>query len=118
MGGRVVSGPKARSGRVSAPLRLTRRGRVVMRLAIGLLGSAVVATVVLLGGGAAMAGREAAVIPIDHHVVHSGESLWGIATQVAPQVDPRETVAQIVELNDLSGVQVRAGMRLAVPVAS
>jgi LysM repeat protein len=49
------------------------------------------------------------------HVVLPGETLWGIARQVAPGDDPRDTVARIVEFNSLPTTAVHAGQRLALP---
>jgi hypothetical protein len=96
------------------PLRLTRRGRAVARV----LGAA--ALLLVVAGGVlvdrpaiAGGGREAG--PVAQHVVLPGETLWEIAGEVAPEADRRETVAQIVELNDLPSAEVRAGQRLAVP---
>jgi LysM repeat protein len=49
-------------------------------------------------------------------VVQPGETLWQVAEDAAPSVDPRETVAVIMELNDLSSASVQAGQSLLVPV--
>jgi LysM repeat protein len=73
-----------------------------------------------VGGGVlvdrpALAGQDAETGPVAERVVLPGETLWGIAGEVAPGVDRRETVAQIMELNDLASAEVRAGQRLAVP---
>jgi hypothetical protein len=99
-----------------SPLKLTRRGRIVVRLGLVAAVLLAVVAVVLVGGGAAMAGRTSGPLPVQYRVVHAGETLWGIAGEVAPDADPRDTVARIIDLNELSGAQVRPGMRLAVPV--
>jgi LysM repeat protein len=52
---------------------------------------------------------------VAERVVLPGETLWEIAGEVAPGVDRRVTVAQIVKLNDLASAEVHAGQRLAVP---
>jgi LysM repeat protein len=49
-------------------------------------------------------------------VVQPGDTLWQVAEEVAPSVDPRETVAVIIEMNDLSSASVQAGQSLLVPV--
>ena len=38
-----------------------------------------------------------------------------LAATVAPTVDPRDVVADIVELNQLDGADVQPGQRLAIP---
>ena len=48
-------------------------------------------------------------------VVQPGETLWQIATRVAPGTDPRTTVHRIEELNGLTTATVSAGQRLYVP---
>jgi Tfp pilus assembly protein FimV len=47
--------------------------------------------------------------------VMAGESLWGIAQEVAPSADPRDVVDAIVRLNALDGVELSAGQRLSIP---
>jgi len=51
-------------------------------------------------------------------VVQPGESLWQIAKTIAPNADPRETVATIRDLNNLGDTTVVAGQSIVVPVAS
>ncbi len=98
-------------------LRLTRRGRVVVRLCVVLLGALATAAIVLAGGRAARAGEDSRPVPAEQVVVQPGETLWQIAGRVAPAADRRDTVARIVELNALPSASLRAGQRIAVPVA-
>ncbi len=42
-------------------------------------------------------------------VVQPGQTLWGIATQVAPHADPRATVQRIIDLNHLAGTNLQVG---------
>ena len=100
----------------SPPLRLTRRGRVVVAAAAVLL----VAALSLIASGAAQAishsvsprpaGRALAQV-----VVRPGQSLWSVAQSADPNADTRLVIQQIVELNSLSGNTVVAGQRLWVP---
>ena len=54
--------------------------------------------------------------PASHSiVVQPGQTLWGIATQVAPHADPRATIQQIIVLNHLPSTGLRAGQELALP---
>lgn len=108
------AGPRADA--VPPPgLRLTRRGRVVVRLGgAGLMFAAVLAGVLLLDRPA-RAGSTVTSIPVDYRVILPGETLWGVAGEIAPEVDRRITVAQIIELNALPTAGLAAGQRIAVP---
>ena len=52
-------------------------------------------------------------MPLTH--VLPGETLWGIATELAPGADPRDTIASILEFNALQSSAVHAGQDLAIP---
>ena len=94
-------------------VRLTRRGRTVLVLA--LLTLALVAfTLGRIGSSQAATGAPAQV-PYPQTTVHAGETLWSVAQRVAPGHDPRQVIAQISELNDLTGGSVRAGQQLLLP---
>ena len=99
-----------------APLRLTGRGRLVLRGLVVALMLVVMATSGLaLARGARATDGPAAAVVVQTHVVLPGETLWAIAQQVAPHDDPRDTVARIVEFNSLTTTAVQAGQRLALP---
>ncbi len=97
-------------------LRLTVRGRRVLAAAAA-LPAVLVLSLAIIGGGAALASRDAGA-PADSFTtitVSSGDSLWSIAQEVAPNADPRDVVDAIVRLNALDGVTIAAGQRLAIP---
>ena len=48
-------------------------------------------------------------------VVRSGDTLWSIARDVAPEEDPRAVVDAIVELNGLHDVDLLPGAELQLP---
>lgn len=102
----------SRSARSPGSVRLTRRGRVVvvlLVLAIALAGFAV------LGGPATSTGdtHHAAAHTV---VVGAGETLWDIASRIAPGEDPRVVIADIVDLNNLADAgSIRIGEKLVVP---
>ena len=100
-------------------LRLTRRGRIVLIvIPLSLLALAVLALWAALMAPA-HAGTEALAGP-GHAVtvtVRPGESLWTIAARTTPGQDPRVTIGQIRELNDLDGSRVVPGEQLLVPIA-
>jgi LysM repeat protein len=49
--------------------------------------------------------------------VAPGETLWSLANEFAPDRDPRDVVAEIVELNGLGSSVVQAGQAVALPVS-
>lgn len=48
-------------------------------------------------------------------LVKSGDTLWSIAAETAPEMDPRATIDWIVRANGLSTLRIRPGQRLLVP---
>jgi LysM domain len=101
------------AGQARDGLRLTVRGRIVG----GLLGAVVLSVVLGIGHlPASHAGDRPTTVPKGATVVvQPGETLWQIATRVAPGSDPRTTVHRIEELNGLPTATVSAGQRLYVP---
>jgi hypothetical protein len=90
---------------------VTTRGTWVLHLA-----ALVAATVVVLAawlslrahdGGAGSSSAAPATV-----TVHSGDTLWSVATVVAPDRDPRDEVDDLVRLNHLAGVAVTPGQVL------
>jgi LysM domain len=103
-------------GRPEPPLRLTRRGRLVLRgLVVLVMLGLMTGAALTMAHRAEAADGPARPVVVAHHVVLPGETLWGIAQQVAPHDDPRDTVARIAEFNSLTTTAVRAGQRLALP---
>jgi len=98
------------------PLRLTRRGRVVLAMVAALL----VTVISLLAAGAAQATNDGpssgtARHGLVHVVVRPGQSLWSVAEKAAPDRDTRTVIQQIIDLNSLTGDTVSAGQQLWVP---
>ncbi|TFC00440.1 LysM peptidoglycan-binding domain-containing protein [Cryobacterium adonitolivorans] len=97
-------------------LRLTRRGRAVFTTlaAVPLVLGAIVITV---NGGMAAAEGTAGIgaAAFDYVTIEAGQSLWQLAESVAPSQDPRDVIADIVNLNQLSSEAVQPGQRLALP---
>jgi len=115
---RTVAGarPPLRSARARSRRRtwqLTRRGRVVVGVLVSLPFAALV---VVNGSVAADAGTgTAGATATGVVVVQPGESLWQIASQVAPHADPRATLELIREVNGLGTDTVVPGQSLIVP---
>lgn len=95
-------------------LRITRRGRRVVSTAVGLLVAGVVGGVLLAGPGA-VASDTAGAASFDYVTVDGGDTLWQVASEIAPTKDPRDVISDIVQLNNLSSTEVAAGQSLAVP---
>jgi nucleoid-associated protein YgaU len=96
-----------------APLRLTARGRRVvaglsMVIGLSIAAGTVVGIEVHRGSGLQLAGS-------DTVVVRSGDTLWSIARDVAPEEDRRAVVDAIVELNGLDSVDLLPGAELRLP---
>jgi len=93
-----------------AAARLTRRGRVVVVLAI-------LALLVLAGFALGRVSSQAAgpSKPLPTVTVHDGETLWQIAARVAPHADRRALVMQLEALNRLQDGHVVAGQQLRLP---
>ena len=113
----TTSAPRSRSA--AHAVRLTRRGRVLVVLALA---------AVLLGAfSLGRTGSQAAVVEteqptaaaaprFEQATVRPGESLWSVAQRIAPEHDTREVVQQIQRLNDLDGAHLRVGQLLLLPV--
>jgi hypothetical protein len=98
------------------PLRLTRRGRIVIAVAAVLL----VAVISLLAAGVAQAtshgpSPRAAKQNLLEVVVRPGQTLWSVAESADPDQDTRVVVQQIIDLNSLTSATVPAGRQLWVP---
>jgi len=98
-----------------APLRLTRRGRVVVLAFFILLAS--LASAVLWT--TASRAEEPPAGPPPTVVVQSGDTLWDIAARTSPERGPHDVVAEIRRLNGLgvNDITVHAGDTLVVPRA-
>ena len=107
-------GPVARDAeRRPAPVQLTRRGRV---MAVLLLLGIFLAVLTVFGSHSAATGDAGVPVQTRTVEVREGDTLWGIASEVAKPGQVREMVDQIEELNALSGSALSEGQEIAVPV--
>ena len=108
--------PEPAGGRPgTVPLRLTRRGRVVVAVAVALL---LAALSLVIAATAQATNHPLAPHGAQHLIqvtVRPGQSLWSVAENADPGADTRAVIQQIVELNGLTGDVVVAGQRLWVP---
>lgn len=93
-------------------LRITARGRAVLAIAIAVPIALLSITAIDLDAAAT---DTVATGEFSYVSVAVGESLWDVARYIAPEADPREVVADLVQLNALGSADVHAGERLAIP---
>lgn len=95
-------------------LRITPRGRAVVTF---LVAAPIVAGAFIfaLNGGGAVATSAGSSEPLQSVTVLSGQSLWELAEELAPNSDPREFIADLVKLNTLTSADVRPGQSLDIP---
>jgi LysM repeat protein len=104
--------PSPRRVTPAAAVRLTRRGRATVLLTMV---AVLLVAVTVLGSQSAATDHAGAPVPTRTVVVHQGDTLWGIASQVAAPGQVRETIHRIEELNALSGPALSVGQEIAVP---
>ena len=107
----LVAAPSAAA---SPRLRLTKRGRGVLTF-LAAAPLVIAAFLFALNGGGATASLEGSTVPFEYVTVEAGQTMWQLAEELAPQSDPRDVIAQIVQFNQLDGADVYAGQELAIP---
>jgi LysM repeat protein len=98
----------------SQPLRITRRGRIVLGAVLSIPAVVAIASFALSSAPAVATG-ESADVSFEYVTVQPGESLWAVAERVAPASDPRDVIADIERFNGLDSSAVAAGQSLAIP---
>lgn len=101
---RVAMAPRGEA----RPIRLTRRGWAVAVLAVGIA----LAGALWLAHSSAMASSAPHRFPPSTVVVRPNDTLWSIATRIAPDRDPRVVVSELEQRNDLTGPTVHVGQVL------
>ncbi|WP_193596435.1 LysM peptidoglycan-binding domain-containing protein [Microbacterium sp. YJN-G] len=110
---RVSAGARSAS---RTRLRLTARGRRVLTAFAAAPVVAVLAFSVFAGGSALASGDQAANVQFQTVTVMPGDTLWSIASTVAPNDDPRDVIDDIQRLNNLSTGMIQIGDEIAIPV--
>jgi LysM repeat protein len=112
----VSSTAVQRAGRTTypaAPVRLTRRGRLVFLLLL--------LTVLFVGfsiGRVSSLASTSAPRPAVRHtvIVRQGQTLWSLARQLRPDADPRVVVAALQRVNSLDATTpIAPGQELVLP---
>lgn len=99
------------------PVRLTRRGRLVVTTVALLV---IAAVSVPLAGAAQALGHSGGVAPrlgagITKVEVWPGQNLWSLAEAYDPNADTRQVIQEILQLNSMSTDQVQPGQILWMP---
>lgn len=93
-------------------LRMTARGRAVL---LSLIATPLVVAALVFGINAGGAEGTSSSQPLQKVTVVGGETLWTLATQVAPKDDPRDVIADIMSVNRLTTDNVQPGEQLMIP---
>jgi len=97
------------------PLRLTRRGRVVL-LGFFILMSCLASVVLLTTASRAEdSAEDSPAGPAPSVVVQPHDTLWSVAARTAPDRDPYAAIAEIQRINNLDGFVVHPGQTLELP---
>ena len=96
----------------SSHLRMTRRGRAVL---LTFVATPVVIAALAFGINAGGAVGTSSSNPLVKITVVGGETLWGVAKQIAPTSDPRDVIADIISVNRLNSADIYPGEQLAIP---
>lgn len=102
-----------RAAASSTPLRLTRRGRLVVTAVLLLL---VLTTLTVFGARSAATDQTGSPVRTRTVEVAEGDTLWGIASSVSEPGGTRAMVLRIQELNALSTASIAEGQKIAVPL--
>lgn len=117
--------PAAPGGSLRRGVRLTRRGRVLLRLMVGIVATVGVVLFVNVRSGAQDAGQAPATdaaatsgssaLAAGYMTVVPGDTLWAIAVRIQPDTDPRAVVQALSEVNGLDSPVIQPGQRLILP---
>ena len=105
------------SAELAAPrtrLRITRRGRAVLTALVAAPLVAGVFAATLSGVAATATSPSTQLAPVSI-TVEAGQSLWQIASIVAPDANPADVVADIMSVNGLASGVVEPGQSLVLP---
>jgi LysM domain len=104
----------------TGPVRLTRRGKIVLWVLAMVTMASAAALIGLAVAGRAQAAQQvrqgaAGIHGMLRVVVRPGQTLWSIAVRADPAADPRLVIQQIIDENALRGTALQAGQVLWVP---
>lgn len=65
--------------------------------------------------GGAVANTTASDASYEYITISSGQTLWDLAEQVAPDQNPQDWMQDVVNLNGLTSTDLKPGQRIAIP---
>lgn len=96
-------------------LRITARGRRLLLTLAAAPIAAGIAFSAIAGGSAIASGEHTDPVTFETVTVLPGDTLWSIASEAAPGVDPRVVIDDIKRLNNLSSSAIQVGADIAIP---
>lgn len=107
--------------RATAILKLTRRGRHVLQLIIGLVAVVLAAlSISALGSqqplSSAVASNQNGTGTYEQIVVQPGDTLWGISTRLSQDGDQAAILDKILTYNEIETSELEVGQVLFIPV--
>ena len=69
----------------------------------------------IAGQSASASSDKSAPVAYTTITVESGQSLWSLAEQYAPNADARDWITEVIDLNALGSSQLYPGQQLALP---
>ena len=63
----------------------------------------------------AAANNNAGSADFEYVTISSGQTLWALAEQLAPNADPQDWMQEVVNINGLTSTDLKPGQRLALP---
>lgn len=92
-------------------MKLSIRGKIVL----GIIGAVIITVIIGLSVLTGVAERKDADLNYFFYTVESDDTVWSIACENTPEgKDVRETVYEILTLNNIKTEELRPGMRLAI----
>ncbi|MCU1689148.1 MAG: peptidoglycan-binding protein [Jatrophihabitantaceae bacterium] len=103
--------PSAALALSAPPLRMTRRGAIVRAGAVALIALGIIVTAWLSAPSSSSAAGDAPGMPAVV-TVQAGDTLWSLASRLAPDTDPRAVVSDLRRVNRLDSVILQPGQVL------
>ena len=91
---------------------MTARGRAVL---LTLVATPLVVAALAFGINAGSAVGTSSAGHLASVTVVGGETLWGLAQQIAPKSDPRDVISDIMSTNQLKTADITPGEKLYIP---
>jgi Tfp pilus assembly protein FimV len=94
-----------------------RRRRSLAIVSLGVAAAVWAAPVghALAGGPSGAAGAADASPSVERYVVRPGDTLWSIARQISPEVDPRQVVDALQQVNGVDAGRLIPGREIVIP---